>query len=106
MIEKIKGFNNEVQLSPFAHRKVLKHAQIKVDEAWCAQRISRDTERTRGKRKGAAMLLVCAGQRVYGSPAAECNDWRDLDVSQDLSDEDVALTSRSLLFFFTKGKIK
>src|SRR3989442_15388738 len=106
MIEKVKGFHNEVEPSPVAHRKILKHAQIKVDEAWCAQSISRQTERTRGKWKGPAMLLVCAGQWIDGSPAAECNDWRDLDVSQDLADEDVALTSRSLLFFFTKGKIK
>jgi len=52
------------------------------------------------------MLFICSGQWIDGSPAAECHDGRDLDMSQDLADEDVAFTSRSLLFFFTKGKIK
>jgi len=41
-----------------------------------------------------------------GSPAAEGHDRGDLNVTQDLTDQDVPLASRSLLFFFTKGKIK
>src|SRR2546425_8777571 len=106
MVKKIKGFYNEIQPSPFTHGKVFEGAQIEVDEARCAQSVSRKTQRTRGKGKCAAMLFVRAGQRVDRSSAAERHDWRDFDVTQNLADEDVPFASCALLLFFTKRKIK
>src|SRR6266849_5824859 len=103
MIEKIKSFYHEVKSSPLAHGKVFKHTQIKVDEARCVHNIPSKTQWSRGKRKRAAVFFVSAGQWIDRSSAAEGHDWRDLDVSQDLADEDVRFASRPLLFFFSQG---
>src|SRR5882762_1766105 len=106
MIEDIKGFYHQVQPSSFAKWKEFQHTKIKINEAWRAQGISRKTERTGGEWKSAAVLFVCPSQRIGWSSAAECYDWSDLDVSEDLANEDVPLASRPLLFFVTKWKLK
>src|SRR5712692_3728600 len=106
MIEDIKCLYHQVEPSSFAKWKVFEHTKIKVDEARCAQSISSKTERTRRKRKGAVVLLVCPGHCIDWSSAAERYDWSDLDVSEDLTNEDVPFASRSLLLFVTKRKIK
>ena|ERR1700674_3480980 len=106
MIEDIKGFYHQVQPSSFAKWKVFKHAKIKVDEARCAQTISCKTNRTRRKRKGAVVLLVCPSHWIDWSSTAEGNDWSDLDVSEYLANEEVAFASRSFFLFVTKWKIK
>src|SRR6266496_1709767 len=106
MIEKIKGFYHEVQPSAFAHRKVFKCAQIKIDEARCAYSVSRKTERARRNGKCAASFLVASGQCVDWSSTAKSHDWRDFDVAQDFAQENVFLIYCPLLFFLTKGKIE
>src|SRR6266849_4457779 len=106
MVEDIKGFYHQVQPSSFAKGKVFEHAQIKVNEARCAQGISRKTERTRRKWKGTVVLVVCPSYCIDWSSTAERYDWSDLDMTKDISDQRVPFASRPLLLFITKWKIK
>ena len=93
MIEKVEGFDNQVESSPLAHREVLERAQIKVNEARSrkAFRAKPDGREASGKAPLCSSSAPVNG--LMGSPAAERHDWSHLDVTQNLAEQDVPFAS-------------
>src|SRR5438445_13498628 len=106
MIEEVEGFYHKVKPSHFSHREILERAQVQVDEARSVQSVPGYSRRTGNERKRQVVFLVCSGKRIDGTPAAERQYRRDLDVTEKLADKNVSLAARDYLLFLAEGKIK
>src|SRR5437763_16798199 len=93
MVEQVEELYHEIEPPFLPEWEILERAQVEVNQARRAQSVAGKSQRAGGERKSAAALFVCSGQSIDGSPAAQCHDGRDFDMSQDRAER--------TLFFFT-----